>query len=202
MPVRRDGGDRRRRESAADELVNVGTRDAVDRFVRQVLQYEWSDYLDAYPPETGGRTWEWCDAGKPWGRLRPEDWRAACENGLDVHFEHHPTPERYASGELGFDLHVEDGVTGSADFSPGTPHRRFRDRFVERVERAKPSLSDGTEWTRFRVGGQDEHVLCRAEYRFTSFDERSYYETLRTAIADHGAVATLATETLSDVTTE
>ncbi|QIB75541.1 hypothetical protein G3I44_15310 [Halogeometricum borinquense] len=201
MPIRREEEGRKHRDSADGEVVNIGTKDDIDQFVREVFQHEWSDYLDTYPPETGDRTWEWSDSGKPWGRLQPHVWRSGREYGLDLHFEHHPTAEQYTTGTLQFELHLEDCETGSADFSAETLHQQFRNRFERRAKRVKPALSERTEWRQFRITGSlDEHVLCRAVYPFTSLNERAYYETLRTAVEDHERITSFATDMLSELT--
>lgn len=200
MPTRGSGKRETHAGVDADALVGAAAQSAAGRFAREVLQYEWRSYLDAYPPESEAHTWEPDGEGRPWGRVAPAAWRAARDDDVDLHFEHYPTEEQFSTGEFRFDLHLEDCATGTADFDNSTVHRRFRDRFGERAAADIETLSEQATWSAVQLTDElDEHVLWRARYLFMPGDERAYYETLRRAIEDHQAVATLASELLAEL---
>lgn len=172
------------------EMQVDATRDAVSKLARDVLQYEWADYLRTYPPE-GPQTWDHLDSGKPWGRVTPQAWDVGREAGFDVHFEHYPDPRALQRGQLRLELHLEDGIHGDADFSGDSPYAALRERLVD-------ELLDFVTESEAAPPGDFGHgrTIWTADYRFTAGDTVAYYETLREALSEHAAFVPVVTEVL------
>lgn len=170
------------------------TRDAVSKLAREVLQYEWADYLESYPP-SGSQAWEYYDVGKPWARVAPNAWEAGQSRGFDLHFEHFPTPRALERGWFRLELHLEDGVHGDADFSAGSPYAALREHLIERIDGDEMEARPDGEF------GHGKTIWC-AEYRFVAGDTRAYYETLRTALEEHDELVATVTDVLLDETAD
>ncbi|WP_416840377.1 acetyltransferase [Haloferax sp. DFSO52] len=172
------------------EMQVDATRDAVSKLAREVLQYEWADYLRASPPD-GPQTWEHLDSGKPWGRVMPQVWEVGRSQGFDLHFEHYPDARALERGHLRLELHLEDGVNGDADFSGGSKYAVLRERIVDGLVDFLRS-SDEVPQGDFGTG----RTIWAAEYRFTAGDTVAYYETLRTALTEHAVFVRVVTAAL------
>ncbi|KTG30394.1 hypothetical protein [Haloferax profundi] len=172
------------------EMQVDATRDAVSKLARDVLQYEWADYLRRFPPE-GPQTWDHLDSGKPWGRVTPRAWDVGRSHGFDVHFEHYPTPRALQRGQLRFELHLEDGLSGDADFSGDSPYAALRERIIEALERVRQE-ADEVPHGDFGTG----RTIWWSDYRFTAGDTVAYYETLREALSEHAVFVDAVSEVL------
>ncbi|KAB1187482.1 MULTISPECIES: acetyltransferase [Haloferax] len=170
------------------EMQVDATRDAVSKLAREVLQYEWADYLRAYPPD-GPQTWEHLDSGKPWGRVMPQAWDIGRDQGFDLHFEHYPDPQALQRGHLRFEMHLEDGVHGDADFSGDSPYAALRERIIDELTAFIEESGDVPEGA-FGRG----RTLWSADYRFTAGDTVAYYEALRSALSDHAVFVSVVRE--------
>ncbi|KAB1198168.1 MULTISPECIES: acetyltransferase [Haloferax] len=172
------------------EMQVDATRDAVAKLAREVLQYEWADYLRAYPPE-GPQTWEHLDSGKPWGRVMPQAWDIGRSQGFDLHFEHYPDSRALERGHLRLELHLEDGVHGDADFSGDSPYAALRERLVD----ALVDFTSGSDEVPPGDFGRGRTIWA-ADYRFTAGDTGAYYEALRKALSEHAVFVPVVTEAL------
>lgn len=163
-------------------------------YVHRILQYEWADVLVARQPETGDVRWVPGHVGERWGRVAPDAWDTIRERGYDPHFRHYPTRGRFDSGDFRFELRV-DPIT-SADESggrlPESVTAVLRDRLADSVP---PS---GGSWVGAETVSSDPAVLWRAAYDFPSGDAVAYYDTVRTAIEDHGWVVSLVTDVVDE----
>lgn len=178
------------------EMQVDATRDAVAQLARDVLQYEWADYLRAYPP-AGPQTWEHLDSGKPWGRVMPDAWAVGRDDGFDLHFEHYPDARALERGHLRIELHLEDGVHGDADFSPGSKYAALREQIVDALVDFIAESDDAPDGD-FGVG----RTIWAADYRFTAGDTVAYYEALRTALSEHAVFVSVVTDAVSQVHSE
>lgn len=170
-----------RRRSVDTESHIRATRDAIAKRAQNVLQYEWAPYLEAKPPHDD-HDWEYLDRGKPWGRIKPNAWTRDEVTGFDLHFEHFPTARALQRGQLRFELHLEDGVSGDADFSAATPYAKLREQLLARFKHLQQCGQESTHETSERGTGR---ILWQKTYSFTAGDPIAYYETLRTALTEH-----------------
>ncbi|CQR48781.1 MULTISPECIES: acetyltransferase [Haloferax] len=174
------------------ELQVDATRDAVAKLAREVLQYEWADYLRASPP-AGGHEWHALDSGKPWGRVTPTSWERGRDSGYDLHFEHYPTPRALQRGQFRLELHLEDGVHGDADFSGDSPYAALRERLVAALDEARGEHDD-LPAGEFGTG----RTLWRVDSHFLAGDTVAYYEALREALSAHDPFVDAVAAVLDD----
>ncbi|MFC7202657.1 acetyltransferase [Haloferax namakaokahaiae] len=166
------------------------TRDAVSKLAREVLQYEWADYLRRYPP-TATHEWEFTDTGKPWGRITPHAWRLGREAGFDVHFEHYPTPRALERGQLRVELHLEDGIHGDADFEDGSRYSRLRERIYSELDAVGHDAHE-----QISGGRGTGRVIWQSDARFIAGDPVAYYEALRRTLEAHAVFVDVVTSAL------
>jgi hypothetical protein len=174
-----------------NEAQIAATREAVARRAREVLQYEWPAYLAASPPDDG-RTWVTENEGMPWGVVLPREWARGREQGFDLHFEHFPTARALERGQLRLEVHLEDGVSGGADFGAGSRYSELRERILERLGAFEESLRTDGRWPSGEPGS--DRTLWAGEYRFPAGDSRAYSETLRGALEEYSEFVGVVTD--------
>jgi hypothetical protein len=156
---------------------------AVTTFVKDVLQYEWTDTLTQ--PETSPGFWDdsWYiqAQGKTFGQFARQSWELP--NGLDIHFEHHPNESHFKQGELHFRLDIE--APNSLRQQSPDPRGEFRQRFIQLVSNDNVALPESTTVDDGEGELDTYHELISAYYSYEPGDAEAYYETLAQATEDH-----------------
>lgn len=170
--------------------------EAVEEFVKNVLQHEWSTVLtdDERAPSFWDESWSIRASGKTYAQVARQSWELP--DGVNFHFEHHPDSSHFRAGELEFRLDLEVGSdrrTNDED-DPRTP---VREAFVTLVDERDPELpadavvDDGSREL------ESFHRLVETYYEFEPGDEEDYYEILVEALEDHASLISIVDEIVS-----
>jgi hypothetical protein len=168
---------------------------AAEKFVKDVLQYKWTEVFQ--DPDNAPLFWDesWfiLHQGKTFGQFARESW--SNENGLDIHFEHHPTLSKFMEGELQFRLDLE--VDSELRDGPDDPRPEYRAKFIELVEKSDIDVSEET----IDDGGGDLgtfHPLVEATYAYEPGEEVGYYDALLRASEEYSELIPLVDALFED----
>lgn len=181
-----------------DEIIEA--RDAVEPFVKTILQQNWGQALEEpYQPSNANEMeWQYGSIGRGYGQVRTPRWQSAKSGPekLDIHWEHKPTEDDFSKGQLRFILELEEPDRSTISDNSGKRYHQFRHDILDRVEASIQSVAD-PRWEESDVSpGRSQKKLVRFVYEYQPGDEDGYYQNLQFAIEDCEPVARLVTEIL------
>lgn len=175
-------------------------RDAVEPFVKTILQQNWAQALnESHQPDNANEfEWQYGSVGRGYGQVRTPRWEAAKSGPekLDIHWEHKPTEDNFSKGQLRFVLDLQEPDRSTIDDGSGQRYHQFRDDILKQLESSVQSISD-PRWEESDVSpGRSQKKLVRFIYEYQPGDEDGYYQSLQSALEDCGPVTRIVTENL------
>lgn len=166
---------------------------AVEEFVENVLQHEWTSILDddQRGPSFWDDSWFIRASGKTYAQVARQSWEFT--DSVNLHFEHHPDSSHFRSGELEFrlDLEVDSDHRTNDDNDPRTP---VREAFIALVDEKDPELPADAVVDDGARNLESFHRLVETYYEFEPGDEEGYYEVLVEAFEDHASLIPIVDE--------
>jgi len=181
-----------------DEITEA--RDAIETFVKTLLQQNWGQALEeSYQPDNDHEMeWQYDDIGQGYGQARVPRWVTAKSGSetLDIHWEHKPTEDDFTKGQLRFILELEEPDRSTISNSSGERYHQFRDDILAQIESSVQSI-ENPRWEESDVSpGRSQKKLARFVYEYEPGDEDGYYQNLQFALEDSEPVTRLVTEIL------
>lgn len=175
-------------------------RDAVEPFVKTILQQNWAQELaGSYQPNSAdGIEWEYGSIGRGYGQARTSRWKEAKSGPekLDIHWEHKPIEDDFSKGQLRFILELEEPDRSTISADSGERYHRFRDDVLAKTEESVQSVTD-PRWEELDVSpGRSQKKLVRLVYEYQPGDEDGYYQGLQFALEDSEPITRVVTDLL------